>query len=122
MRAFLSVTLVLPWGETKSNSFLGSSLQKNQTQISSLERFSDFIIPIVCKNIEKVFRNFLWKGVEAIEGSHSGRTMLKTPRSLEGWEWKISVLNMALFSKWLWRFEKQNCALWRTAVKSKYGP
>ncbi|XP_058749275.1 uncharacterized protein LOC131622266 [Vicia villosa] len=77
----------------------------------------------VKKEIVKLQRNFLWhnaierKGVDWI----SWRTICK-PKDQGGLGIKdIAAFNKALLIKWLWRFIKEDNALWKNILEAKYG-
>ena len=63
----------------------------------------------VCKNLEKLMRDFLWEGVDEGRGFH-----------LVGWEVKKgglelenqTVHNKILLAKWLWCFDFESESLW----------
>lgn len=66
--------------------------------------FSIFRAPVeVCKKIEALFRNFLWKGAKMKKGSHwVNWAKFTTPRKLGGLGIdNLRAKNLALLVKWL---------------------
>ncbi|KAA0045138.1 LINE-1 retrotransposable element ORF2 protein [Cucumis melo var. makuwa] len=77
---------------------------------------------LTCKNIEKSWRKFLWKGNNGSEGSHL-INWTKVSKSKEEGRLGISrlhVTNKALLTKWLWRYLSEPNALWRRLIQCKY--
>lgn len=85
--------------------------------------FSISRAPVECKKIEGLFRSFLWKGAELFKGIHLVNWAKVTTLRLLG-VLGIDHLrgkNFALLAKWVWMFEKDGSALWRSVVKNKFG-
>ena len=99
--------------------FRGSALGSMPSYFMSI-----FRLPVaVRKHFEKVFRNFLWKGAAANKGTPLVRwDSVRAPLSLGymGVE-NLHPKNMALLSKQLWSFEKEENARWRVVTKRKFG-
>ncbi|KAA0050814.1 LINE-1 retrotransposable element ORF2 protein [Cucumis melo var. makuwa] len=74
------------------------------------------------KNIEKLWRNFLWKGSCGSKGSHLINWAIVTKPKEEGELGisKLQITNQALLSKWLWRYYSEPNSLWRRLIHIKY--
>ncbi|RVX00224.1 putative ribonuclease H protein [Vitis vinifera] len=83
----------------------------------------------VAKRIEKIQRDFLWRG-----GGGGGRGCLEGKVHLINWKVvcspkeegglgirKIDLLNKALLGKWVWRYAYEKDNLWKTVIGVKYG-
>ncbi|RVW46826.1 Transposon TX1 uncharacterized 149 kDa protein [Vitis vinifera] len=83
-----------------------------------------FKIPAsVATKIERLQRDFLWSGVGEGKRDHlvSWDVVCK-PKSRGGLGFgKISVRNVALLGKWLWRYPREGSALWHQVILSIYG-
>ncbi|TYK15315.1 LINE-1 retrotransposable element ORF2 protein [Cucumis melo var. makuwa] len=103
----------------------GGRLTLIKSTLSSLPiyQLSVFQAPSsMCKNIEKAWRNFLWKGSNGSKGSHL-INWTKVSKSKEEGGLGISrlqVTNKDLLSKWLWRYFSEPNALWRRLIQCKY--
>ncbi|KAA0047098.1 LINE-1 retrotransposable element ORF2 protein [Cucumis melo var. makuwa] len=103
----------------------GGRLTLIKSTLSSLPiyQLSVFQAPsLTCKNIEKFWRKFLWKGNNGSEGSYL-INWTKVFKSKEEGGLGISrlhVTNKALLSKWLWCYLSEPNALWRRLIQCKY--
>ncbi|KAL0552328.1 hypothetical protein IC582_011437 [Cucumis melo] len=103
----------------------GGRLTLIKSTLSSLPiyQLSVFQAPsLTCKNIEKFWRNFLWKGNNRSEGSHLINWTKVTKSKEEGGLGisRLHVTNKALLTKWLWRYLSEPKALWRRLIQCKY--
>lgn len=76
----------------------------------------------ICKKIEKLMRNFFWKGSSIEKRAHLVRWDLITKPKENGGLGidKIKITNEALLAKWIWRFFEEPDSLWRNVIKAKY--
>ena len=76
----------------------------------------------VIKELEKIIRNFLWKGANGDGGDHLvswkvvGRAKIKGGLGIG----RLKEKNKALLFKWLWRFPPEQDAIWAKVIRSKY--
>ena len=84
---------------------------------------SIFKMPIsVQAEIEKVMRDFFWENAEEGQSRHliAWETTC-SPKDLGGLGiGNLDKRNIALLSKWLWRFPLEKEALWHRVIKAKY--
>jgi hypothetical protein len=86
--------------------------------------FLSFPIPTsVANHIEKLQRDFLWRGIGE-EFKYHLVSWAKVCSSIS--EGGLGIRNLRMFNhtllgKWLWRFGIEKDAWWRTVVKSKFG-
>lgn len=67
-------------------------------------------------------RNFLWEGIDKKGGAHLIRWDLATlPHAMGGLGiGRLRDTNMALLSKWLWRYLKEPGSFWRAVIDARY--
>ncbi|RVW27498.1 LINE-1 retrotransposable element ORF2 protein [Vitis vinifera] len=83
-----------------------------------------FKIPAsVVAKIERMQREFLWSGVGEGKRDHLVNwDVVCKPKSRGGLGFgKISMRNVALLGKWLWRYPREGSALWHQVILSIYG-
>ena len=80
----------------------------------------------VIKEIKKIMRNFLWKGVDG-DGDGDGGDHLVSWKLVARAKSKgglgiggLKEMNKALF-KWLWRFPLEQESIWTKVITSKFG-
>ncbi|CAL5398240.1 unnamed protein product [Camellia sinensis] len=81
-------------------------------------------IPVgVAKKLEKLMRDFLWEGCDEGFRFHLVKwEVVSLPRNKGGLAiGNVVARNIALLSKWLWRFPLESESLWHSIIKSKYG-
>ncbi|RVW36866.1 LINE-1 retrotransposable element ORF2 protein [Vitis vinifera] len=85
--------------------------------------FWDPIPASVAAKIEKMQRDFLWSGVGEGKRDHLVNwDVVCKPKSRGGLGFgKISIRNVALLGKWLWRYPREGSALWHQVILSIYG-
>jgi hypothetical protein len=96
-----------------------STLSNLPTYLLSL-----FPIPIsVANRIEKLYRDFLWGGLGDDFKYHLvSWSMVCIPTREGGLGIRnLRLFNKALLGKWLWRYEHEKEALWRSVVDAKFG-
>ena len=78
---------------------------------------------LVVAKIERLQRDFLWLGVEEGKRDHLVSWDVVCNPNVKGglgFE-KISLRNLALLGKWLWRYSREGSALWHQVILSIYG-
>ncbi|TYK05808.1 LINE-1 retrotransposable element ORF2 protein [Cucumis melo var. makuwa] len=103
----------------------GGRLTLIKSTLSSLSIYQLSVFqapPSTYKNIEKLWRNFLWKGSFGLKGSHLINWSIVTKLKEEGGLGisRLQVINQALLSKWLWRYYSEPNSLWRRLIHIKY--
>ncbi|RVW89561.1 putative ribonuclease H protein [Vitis vinifera] len=80
-------------------------------------------ISSIASKIEKMQRDFLWSGAGEGKKDHLVRwEVVSRPKELGGLGFgKISLRNIALLGKWLWRFPRERSGLWHKVIVSIYG-
>ncbi|RVX02255.1 NAD-dependent malic enzyme 62 kDa isoform, mitochondrial [Vitis vinifera] len=88
-----------------------------------VERISRRLDVSIASKIEKMQRNFLWSGAGEGKKDHLVRwEVVSRPKELGGLGFgKISLRNIALLGKWLWRFPRERSGLWHKVIVSIYG-
>ena len=105
---------------------LGGSITLIQSSLSHIPSYFLFLfkIPIsIASKIEKLQRDFLWSGAGEGKKDHLIRwDVVCRPKKLGGLGFgKISLRNIALLGKWLWRFPRKRNGLWHKVIASIYG-
>ena len=83
-----------------------------------------FKIPAsVAAKIERLQRDFLWSGVGKGKRDHliSWDVVCKLKAKGGLGFGKISLRNLTLLGKWLWRYPRESLALWHQVILSIYG-
>ncbi|KAA0039770.1 LINE-1 retrotransposable element ORF2 protein [Cucumis melo var. makuwa] len=103
----------------------GGKITLIKSSLASLPTYqlSIFKAPVsTCKNIEKTWRNFLWKNPPETHKLHLVN-WAKITSSKEKGGLGISRLkdtNFALLTKWLWRYIHEDSPLWKKIINAKY--
>lgn len=97
---------------------INSSLKSTQNYLPSM--FKDPIS--IYKQIEKLWRNFLWNGSGKSVKSHLINWDLCTaPKFHEGLRiTKVKDTNFAVLNKWLWRFHHEENSMWKKIIEAEY--
>ena len=103
----------------------GGKLTLIKSTLSSMPTYflSLFTIPkTIALRLEKLIRDFLWKGSENAQGIHLvAWKELCLPKKGGGLGIRDLVLfNKALLGKWIWRFALGDDKLWCRVIKGKY--
>jgi len=83
-----------------------------------------FTIPTsIANQLEKIMRHLLWNFNESGNGLHwVNRDEVCHPKQEGGLGIRpLRVMNEVLKTKWLWRFAKEDDAMWKNVIKAKYG-
>ncbi|KAA0037454.1 LINE-1 retrotransposable element ORF2 protein [Cucumis melo var. makuwa] len=103
----------------------GGRLTLIKSSLTSLPTYqlSTFRAPVsVYKEIEKHWRDFLWKGNQ--ERQSSNLINWKTCTSPKEWGGlgitKLKDTNKALLCKWMWRYHTEPNPLWKRCIDAKY--
>ncbi|RVW19142.1 Transposon TX1 uncharacterized 149 kDa protein [Vitis vinifera] len=77
----------------------------------------------VAAKIERLQRDFLWSGIGEGKKDHLVRwDVVCKPKEIGGLGFgNISLRNLALLGKWLWRYPREGSALWHQVILSIYG-
>ncbi|RVW54428.1 Transposon TX1 uncharacterized 149 kDa protein [Vitis vinifera] len=77
----------------------------------------------VAAKIERLQRDFLWSGIGEGKKDHLVRwDVVCKPKEIGGLGFgNISLRNLALLGKWLWRYPREGLALWYQVILSIYG-
>ncbi|RVW32138.1 putative ribonuclease H protein [Vitis vinifera] len=113
-------------GWKKAYLSLGGRITLIQSCLSHIPSYflSLFKIPAsIASKIEKMQRNFLWSGAGEGKKDHLVRwEVVSRPKELGGLGFgKISLRNIALLRKWLWRFPRERSGLWHKVIVRIYG-
>ncbi|RVW94050.1 putative ribonuclease H protein [Vitis vinifera] len=113
-------------GWKKAYLSLGGRITLIQSCLSHIPSYflSLFKIPAsIASKIEKMQRNFLWSGAGEGKKDHLVRwEVVSRLKELGGLGFgKISLRNIALLGKWLWRFPRERSGLWHKVIVSIYG-
>ena len=78
---------------------------------------------VVEKEMEKIMRNFLWKGADGDGGDHLVPWKMVVRPKLKGGLGigRLKERNKALLFKWLWRFPLEQETLWTRLSKTSSG-
>lgn len=83
-----------------------------------------FVMPSsVCKVLEQIQRDFLWRRNKEVGGLHLvawDRVCTPKERGEIGIR-RLQDMNQALLYKWLWRFGENKGCLWRSVVVARHG-
>uniref|UniRef100_A0A7C9AA13 Reverse transcriptase domain-containing protein n=1 Tax=Opuntia streptacantha TaxID=393608 RepID=A0A7C9AA13_OPUST len=83
-----------------------------------------FTIPAsIAHQLERIMRDFLWNSNSSCNGLHwVNWDEVCRPKQEGGLGIRpLRVMNEALKTKWLWRFAKEDNAMWKNVIKAKYG-
>ncbi|RVW96808.1 Transposon TX1 uncharacterized 149 kDa protein [Vitis vinifera] len=113
-------------GWKKAYLSLGGRITLIQSCLSHIPSYflSLFKIPAsIASRIEKMQRNFLWSGAGEGKKDHLVRwEVVSRPKESGGLGFgKISLRNIALLGKWLWRLPRERSGLWHKVIVSIYG-
>ncbi|WJZ92594.1 hypothetical protein VitviT2T_011580 [Vitis vinifera] len=77
----------------------------------------------IAAKIERLQRDFLWSGIGEGKKDHLVRwDVMCKPKEIGGLGFgNISLRNLALLGKWLWRYPREGSALWHQVILSIYG-
>ncbi|RVW41560.1 putative ribonuclease H protein [Vitis vinifera] len=105
---------------------LGGRITLIQSCLSHIPSYfvSLFKIPVsIASKIKKMQKDFLWSGAGEGKKDHFIRwEVVSRPKELGGLGFgKISMRNIALLGKWLWRFPRERSGLWHKVIASIYG-
>ena len=81
------------------------------------------ILASIASRLEKIMRNFLWNSNENGNGLHwVNWNGVCRPKQQVGLGIRpLRVMNESLKTNWLGRFAKEDSAMWKNAIKAKYG-
>ncbi|KAG7992074.1 hypothetical protein I3843_02G109700 [Carya illinoinensis] len=104
----------------------GGRITLIKSTLSNLPTYflSLFLVPAgVANRLEKIFRDFLWGGLEDARKCHLIKwDKVCNPLSSGGLGLRnLRTFNKALLGKWLWRYHLEGDALWRNTLDAKYG-
>ena len=104
----------------------GGRLTLIESVLSTIPTYflSLFRIPFgVIKEMEKIMRDFLWKGADGDGGDHlvSWKEVIRAKDKGGLGIGRLKERNKALLFKWLWRFPLEQDEVWTRVIKSKYG-
>ena len=73
--------------------------------------------------LEKIQRDFLWGGGAFVQKLHLVRWNLVCLEKRKGGLGvrNLTLMNIALLSKWNWRFANERGAFWKQVISHKYG-
>ena len=113
-------------GWKKAYLSLGGRITLIQSCLSHIPSYfvSLFKIPVsIASKIKKMQKDFLWSGAGEGKKDHFIRwEVVSRPKELGGLGFgKISMRNIALLGKWLWRFPRERSGLWHKVIASIYG-
>ncbi|KAJ9693494.1 hypothetical protein PVL29_012324 [Vitis rotundifolia] len=113
-------------GWQKAYLFFGERITLIQSCLTYMPCYylSLFKIPAsMAAKIERLQRDFLWSGVGEGKRDHLvSWDIVCNPKAKGGLGLgKISLRNIALLGKWLWRYPREGSALWHQVILSIYG-
>ncbi|WKA01909.1 hypothetical protein VitviT2T_020160 [Vitis vinifera] len=81
------------------------------------------ISTLVAAKIERLQRDFLWSGIGEGKRDHLvSWDVVCNPKVKRGLGFgKISIRNLALLGKWLWKYPREGSTLWHQVILSIYG-
>ncbi|XP_075091548.1 uncharacterized protein LOC142171749 [Nicotiana tabacum] len=105
---------------------LGGRLVLINSVLDALPTYMLSLFPIpanVDKRLDTLRRNFLWHGNKEKKGLHLVKWKTLTLNKKKGGVGvrNLRMQNKSLLMKWLWRFTREDQALWRKVIKAKYG-
>ena len=104
----------------------GGKLTPIESVLSAIPTYflSMFRVPVgVSKELEKIMRDFLWKGIDGDGGDHLVSWKVVCRAKIKGGLGigSLKEKNKALLLKWLWRFPIEQDEIWTKVIKSIYG-
>ena len=105
---------------------LGGRVTLINSVLDSLPTYVMSLFPMpsnVEERLDKLRRDFLWKGNKEGKGLHLVKWQTAQLHKQSGGLGirNLGLQNRSLLSKWLWRFNNEEEALWREVIVNKYG-